>query len=126
MGLSPREVPCRVTRTRLGLTAVIAVAGAVDMLTAPQLEAAIAESLTDKPAALIVDLTETDFLASAGLNVLAQAHETADRASIGFGVVADSPATSRPIQLIGLAATLNLQPNLDQARASLANADTVD
>lgn len=95
------------------------------MLTAPQLETAIADSLTDKPAALIVDLTETDFLASADLNVLAQAHETADKANIGFGVVADSPATSRPIQLIGLAATLNLQPNLDQARASLSNGDTV-
>lgn len=91
------------------------------MLTAPQLQTAVAASLTDKPSALIVDLTETEFLASAGLSVLAQAHEDADRANIGFGVVADSPATSRPIELIGLAATLNLKPNLDEAQASLAN-----
>lgn len=124
MGASPNELPCRVTRTTLGLTAIIAVAGAVDMLTAPQLASAIADSLTEKPVALIVDLTETDFLASAGLNVLAQAHENADRAHIGFGVVADGPATSRPIELIGLATVLNLQPSLDRAQASLANGST--
>ena len=48
---------------------VLAVAGEVDMLSAPQLAEAIHTALAASPAALIVDLTKVDFLAFAGVSV---------------------------------------------------------
>jgi hypothetical protein len=37
-----------------------------------------------------------------------------------FGVVADGPSTSRPIQLVGLDQTLTLYATLEQAIAAMA------
>ncbi len=38
---------------------------------------------------------------------------------VGFAVVADSPATSRPIQLLGLQEALHLHSGTDEALAAL-------
>jgi anti-anti-sigma factor len=97
---------------------VISAAGVIDMLTSPQLEASIATCMDKRPSAVIIDLSDVDFLASAGMGVLVAA---CDRASgtCGFAVVADGPATSRPLQLVGLADVLGMYPTLDEARAAL-------
>jgi anti-anti-sigma regulatory factor len=44
-----------------------------------------------------------------------------DRASetAGFAVVANGPATSRPLRLVGLADMIGMYPTLDEARAAL-------
>lgn len=84
------------------------------MNTAPRLEAAVADVLAGGPAALIVELSAVDFMGSVGLRILVAAQERIggpDR----FAVVADGPATRRPIQLTGLDETLTLYPTLDQA-----------
>lgn len=109
---------CVITEEWTGRTVVISVAGVLDMLTAPQLEAGIAAALPRNPSAIIVDLTDVEFLASAGMGVLVDACERAE-GSMKFRVVADGPATSRPLKLLGLADMVGLQPNLDVARATL-------
>jgi anti-sigma B factor antagonist len=121
MGDVSNAYGCRTSRAWLGPTAVISVAGTVDMLSSPSLAAALTACLDDNPVAMIVDLSETEFLASAGLSVLTSAAESAAESGIGFGIVADSPATSRPIKLIGLDKVLNLHPRLDTALAALPN-----
>lgn len=88
------------------------------MLTAPLLEWSIAASLRKHPAAVIVDLSGVDFLASAGMGVLAAAHDQACPTA-GFAVVANGPATSRPLKLVGLAEVIGLYPTLADARAAL-------
>jgi anti-sigma B factor antagonist len=93
---------------------VVSVSGVVDMLTAPQLEAAIEAALAQKPAALVVDFTDVDFLASAGMGVLVAAHDRVG-ADIRFCVVADGPATSRPLKLVGIADIVALYATLDEA-----------
>ena len=95
---------------------VLAVRGDLDVLTSPQLTEAITASLADDPVALIVDLSELDFLASAGMGVLIQANDAAGSAR-RFGVVADGPSTSRPMKLIGLDKVLSLYSTLDVALA---------
>ncbi len=100
-------------------TVVLSVSGVLDMTTAPRLEEAIAAALSKRPTAVIVDLTAVDFLASAGMSVLVAARKTADD-EIGFAVVGDSPATSRPLHLIGLADLVGLYPTLEDARAGLS------
>ena len=109
---------CVINEGWAGRTAVISVSGVVDMLTSPQLETAIAASLEKKPAAIIVDLSDVDFLASAGMGVLVAARDRVSE-SAGFAVVADGPATSRPLKLVGLADVIGMYPTLDEARAAV-------
>jgi anti-sigma B factor antagonist len=110
---------CVVSEKWTGPTVVISVVGVLDMLTAPQLKEVIAASLPKNPSTIIIDLSEVDFLASAGMGVLVEARERAD-GTMRFGVVADGPATSRPLKLVGLADMIGLHPTLDEARSALS------
>lgn len=109
---------CVISENWIGRTVVISVSGVIDMLTSPQLEASIDACLDKKPVAVIVDLSEVDFLASAGMGVLVVARDRA-RGTAGFAVVADGPATSRPLRLVGLADVIGMYPTLEEARAAL-------
>lgn len=109
---------CIINEEWIGRTVVISVSGDLDMLTSPQLESSVTMSLQKSPSALIIDLTDVDFLASAGMGVLVAARDRTNE-TIRFGVVADGPATSRPLQLVGLADVIGLYPTLAEARATL-------
>jgi len=94
---------------------VLAVRGELDALTAPQLDEAINASFAKEPTALVVDLLDLEFLASAGMTVLLDGQKTANQLKSRFGVVADGPRTSRPMKLMGLDQELDLYPTLDAA-----------
>lgn len=98
----------------LGRTAVVSASGALDLLTSPRLAQFLASTLEQRPAALIVDLTDLNFLGSAGMQVLVDAHQAATP-DIGFAVVADGPGTSRPLKLIGLTEIFDVVPTLQSA-----------
>ncbi len=100
-------------------TAVVAVSGEIDLAAIPAFQAAIADALSKRPTALIIDLSAVDFLASAGLQALVATREDVSGAA-GFAVVADGPATSRPIELTGLDQILSLHSSLDAAKAAVA------
>ncbi|ADT99244.1 MULTISPECIES: STAS domain-containing protein [Mycolicibacterium] len=108
---------CVVTQRWVDTTAVVAVTGVVDMLTSPQLETAIDDALNQKPGAVVIDFTEVEFLASAGMGVLVAAHDKAG-SEVKISVVADGPATSRPLKLVGIADIVALYSNLDEALAA--------
>ncbi|ANI40209.1 anti-anti-sigma factor [Mycolicibacterium vaccae 95051] len=91
--------------------------GVVDMLTSPQLETAIDTALGQQPTAVVIDFTDVEFLASAGMGVLVAAHDKAGD-DVTISVVADGPATSRPLKLVGIADIVRLYPNLDEALAA--------
>jgi len=105
---------CLVTDCWSGSTVVVRCVGVLDMVTAPHLEERLDVVLDKRPAVIIIDLSAVDFLASAGMNALVMVHRrlTADQI---FAVVADGPATSRPLRLIGLAEMFNMCPTLDAA-----------
>lgn len=92
-------------------------AGVVDMLTSPELETAIDTALQQKPGAVVIDFTDVEFLASAGMGVLVAAHDKAG-SEVEISVVADGPATSRPLKLVGIADIVKLYPSLDEALAA--------
>lgn len=75
---------------------VVRVAGVVDMLTARTLVEQLDRALATGPSALIIDLTEVEFLASAGIAALTNAHRIAGHGCT-VAVVAANYATSRPI-----------------------------
>ena len=99
---------------------MVGVTGVVDMLTAPELETAIAEAAKNSPAAVVVDMTAVEFLASAGMGVLIAAQDELAPA-IRFAVVADGPATSRPLKLVGVTDVVDLYATLDEALTALTN-----
>jgi anti-sigma B factor antagonist len=94
---------------------VLAVHGEIDTFTAPRLAQAINHGLATSATALVVDLSKLEFLASAGMSVLLDGHKSAQGSGKRLIVVADGPATSRPMRLIGLDQELNLRASLDAA-----------
>jgi anti-sigma B factor antagonist len=109
---------CVVGEEWFGRAVVLSVTGVIDMLTAPQVEGAITAALQQSPAALVVNLTDVDFLASAGMGILVAAHDLASP-EVKFAVVADGPVTSRPLKLVGIADIVSLYPTLDEALSEL-------
>ena len=104
-----------------GQAVVLTVSGEVDMLTAPNLAEAVHTALAARPAALIVDLSKVEFLASAGMTVLVTAQAEVVPPT-RFAVVADGPATSRPIKLMGIDTVFPLYSTLDNALDGIAGA----
>jgi anti-sigma B factor antagonist len=100
--------------------AVVAVSGSVDMLTAPGLAEAIDSALAKKPKGLIVDLLKVDFLGSAGISVLMKTRDNLGD-SLPFCVVADGPATHRPLTLLGINELMTLCRRLDDAVGKLTD-----
>ncbi|MCU1643182.1 MAG: Anti-sigma-F factor antagonist RsfB [Nocardia sp.] len=96
---------------------ILAVVGEVDLATAPALETAIESTLAGKPGALVIDLSEVSFLASAGMAALVAAHQHAGATRIA--VVADGPATSRQLKITNLDQVFALHPTLDEALSAL-------
>ena len=109
--------PIDFEESHVGDVAVLSVTGTIDLMTEAALRTQINRLISTHPPALVVDLSGLDFLASVGLAVLI---ETRNEVGDAFAVVADGPATSRPIRLTQLDQTLNLAPTLDAAVAAMA------
>ena len=101
------------TETVHGRVEIIRARGAVDLLTGPELERCIEAALDRQPTAIIVDLTDVDFLASFGMSILLRVNERLVRTSLV--VVANGPATSRPMEILGLTDVLTIRATLPSA-----------
>ena len=102
----------------VGRVVVVAASGDLDMLTAPALAEAVQAAAREEPAVLIVDLSEVEFLASAGMTVLITAQQDLAPRS-RFAVIADGPATSRPLTLVGVDTIIAVYRTLDEALKKL-------
>ena len=99
---------------------MVSVSGSVDMLTAPGLAASLDSALAKKPNGLIVDLSKVEFLGSAGISVLMKTRDTLGD-STPFCVVADGPATHRPLTLLGINEMMCLCRTLDDAISKITD-----
>jgi anti-sigma B factor antagonist len=99
---------------------VVAASGAVDMLTAPALQDAMTAAADRGPAGLILDMTEVEFLGSAGMQVLMTTRKQLG-AGTRFAVVADGPATSRPLTITGISDYIEMFPSLEVALKNFAD-----
>lgn len=112
-----------VEREWVGRCAVISVHGDIDALTAPQLSSSIADVAGELPAAVIVDLTDVQFLSSSGITALVSGNEqlvikAATKAS--FAVVADGPSTSRPLKMMAIDSIFPMYSTLQEAQDAAA------
>lgn len=99
-------------------TVVLAVTGALDILTAGDFTERLRTVLAEAPRAVVVDMSGLDFLASAGMAALVEGTRVAE-AGTRLVVVADGPATSRPLTITGLTELIKLYPTLDDAVTEL-------
>lgn len=109
---------CLVEERAVGDLTVLAISGTLDVLTTPEFEARIAAAAGRSPTGVVVDLSDVDFLGSSGMGALVTAYADLTPA-IRFVVVADGPATSRPLKLIGIADIIDIFPTLDEALSAL-------
>jgi anti-sigma B factor antagonist len=98
---------------------VLSVVGDIDVASGPLFETVVAAVLAGDPIALVIDLSNVDFLATAGLRILATTHEKMTLAGGRFAVIADSPVTRRPLELTDLDQLFSLYRTLDDAITSL-------
>lgn len=97
---------------------VVSVSGAVDALTAPAVRSHIDAALETDVHALVIDLSDVDFLGSVGLEILV-ATRAAVAETIPVVVVADGPVTRRPIELTGVEEFVPLHHTLHAALDAL-------
>lgn len=97
-------------------TVVLQVEGDLDVLTAPTLGTHLDVALSDALTLLIVDITAVGFLSSAGISMLVETHRLTERAGISLRVVAEGPATARPLRMMKIDDIIDLYPTLADAR----------
>lgn len=102
-----------------GDVAVVHARGEVDLTTSSILAEGIEAALAKTPSGIVVDLAGVSFLASVGMSVLITARRTAGSAA-ALVVVADGPSTRRPMELVGLDASIPLYTDVEAALASLS------
>ena len=112
-----RSGRCTVSPRRDGDALVLHVAGDLDVLTAPTLMTHLDVALSGGTALLIVDLLDVTFLSSAGISVLVETHRLTEPAGVSLRVVAEGPATSRPMRLMCVDEIIDLYPTLKDASA---------
>ncbi len=105
----------RVTAHHTGGTVVLAVAGEVDLLSAPVLGDAVTTALADAPELLVIDLTEVSFLASIGITVLLEARRTAGSGTRIRVVAPETGVVHRTLRLTGLLEALAVAVTRDDA-----------
>ncbi|MBY6351060.1 STAS domain-containing protein [Rhodococcoides corynebacterioides] len=105
--------------------AILTVVGELDLATAPILQDAVDAVRNEATEALVVDLTGVDFLASAGMTVLVQSHQSVPDGVV-FSVVATGAATARPLQLVGLDETFPIHASRQDALAATGGARRSD
>jgi anti-sigma B factor antagonist len=105
---------------REGVT-VVSAGGEIDLSTAPAFETAIAAALDEHPPVLVIDLSALNFMASAGLRILAATHEKFCKSG-QLAVVASNPAVSRAIQLSSLDQLFSLYATLSDALIAVRTA----
>ncbi|MDQ7810848.1 STAS domain-containing protein [Amycolatopsis sp. A133] len=97
----------------LGDALVLRVTGALDLVLAPKIRQLVDRAQRLAPSVLVIDLTEVDFLASAGMAELVRAHRLT--ASMAVRVVATGRVTLRPLELTRLTDELVIVPTLAAA-----------
>ena len=102
-------------------THVVAVAGEIDLFTAPEFKQRVSAPIDEGRRHVVVDLTETTFIDSSSLGVLIGAHRRLRRLDGQLVIVCSNEAISKTFRITGLDGVFTIVRTLDEA----LNGDTV-
>lgn len=91
-----------------GGTIVIALRGELDLASAPIFSARFEQAAADGPVAIVVDLSELEFVDSTGLRCILLAHERCDGRDPRFAVVPGDGQVARLLEIARVEEHLNL------------------
>jgi anti-sigma B factor antagonist len=94
---------------------VVAVAGEIDLFTAPEFKQRVTAPIEAGRTHVIVDLTRTTFIDSSSLGVLIGAHRRLKRRNGALTVVCGDEAIVKTFRITGLDGVFTLVPTLDEA-----------
>jgi anti-sigma B factor antagonist len=101
-------------------THIVAVAGEIDLFTAPEFKQRVSAPIDEGRRHVVVDLTETTFIDSSSLGVLIGAHRRLKRRNGSLTVVCENEAIVKTFRITGLDGVFTLLPTLDEALANHA------
>ena len=96
-------------------TQVVAVEGEIDIFTAPEFKAHIAEAIDAGCAVVVVDLAATTFIDSSSLGVLISSHRRLDQRNGRLIVACDVPAVLKMFKITGLDEVLEIAASREAA-----------
>jgi anti-sigma B factor antagonist len=103
---------------------VIAVAGEIDLFTAPELKAALGDALEAGRTKIVVDLTQTTFLDSTALGVLIGAVKRLRSRDGAMTIVNNDPNIAKTFEITGLDQIFTIRATRDEALEALDEAST--
>jgi anti-sigma B factor antagonist len=96
------------------------VVGELDQATASQLSRPLMQAIDEDSRAVLVDLTECEFIDSTGLAILVDAHERLTRADgRSFAICCANSQVRRLLEITGIDQAMSLHPSRDEALAAL-------
>jgi anti-sigma B factor antagonist len=99
-----------------GSVVVARVAGDVDMSNAADVGTALARAITNDKLALVLDLTEVDYLDSAGIHLIFDLQERLRVRGLALRLVVPEGSNARSsMRLAGVLRTIDVDPALDTA-----------
>jgi len=107
-----------ITATRLDQTVVVTIAGSVDALTASELDHYLSAQVDDGEKQIVADLSQVDFMSSAGLRALLHALKESRQRGGDLRLAAARPSIDHTLKISGLSSILQSFPTVDQAVAS--------
>jgi anti-sigma B factor antagonist len=99
----------------------VSVHGELDQGTAPQLRGVLGSAIADASAAVLVDLSECNFIDSTGLSLLVEAKRRLGEEQRSFGVCCPDQEVRRLLELTGIDEAVGLFDTRDEAVAALRN-----
>jgi anti-sigma B factor antagonist len=102
-----------------GEMAVVSASGEIDITNAEPFRDVLLSALNAGAAGLVVDMTSTTFLDSAGVTALVRAARRATAADATLRLVVAAPPVLRVLNLVGIDRLIEVYPSLADAVASL-------
>lgn len=92
---------------------VLALAGEIDLYTAPRLQSELTTALaTAKSARIVVDMSAVEFCDSTGMNVLLAAHRLASERGGELTLAAPRPAVRKILEVTGLQSVFTIHDDV--------------
>ncbi len=105
----------RLARHALGDAVVVAVAGELDLFTAPFLRDEVRDAIKQDSARLVLDLQQLSFMDSSGLSVLIEAWRLATSEGGGVSLAAPQAPVARILRTTGLDRRIKVYSDVDSA-----------
>jgi anti-sigma B factor antagonist len=109
----------RFSATWSGRTAVVTAAGEIDITNAESLRDALLSALNAGALGLVVNMTATTFLDSAGVTALVRASRRAAATEATVRLAVTAPSVLRVLNLVGIDRLIEVHPSVADAVASL-------